>query len=301
MCINFKIRKKTFFDLTHESLSCAKQDLNTKLLALGTTEGCLKIAKIQNNNTVLANKFVQNLQINSVDWLANGLVCMSLDLHGLALYDPMKNKLAFRQLYDENIRHMRAVSNNEILCWYRDGMAILVDLRSKTKQLEFKSKDSVTCANINTQNRNIIYTTSIPGTQLNIWDMRYTKRGKYISMSKQISNTHTCDLEMIDGLLFATDNQSNVFRISAGGNFKSKIIEGDGQGRAGRLHANDFFKTAFFTTQNAIYSINNKAIKMYDSNMPLIGCTGSKDDLFVYSTKRIVNFVISPNLFLNHK
>lgn len=292
--VRFRLCEESILDLDQYSINCAKQNPMTRLLALGSSEGILKVAKFDNEETNVYSKLVYPQEISSVDWLTNGIICMALNTQEVALYDLIKDRLDFRQLHNDDIRNIRVFSNNEIIFWSRNGMTTLVDLRAKGRQIELKSKNNVTCANMNTSNRNIIYTTTTPGTCLNIWDMRYTKRGKVVSISKQISNRHTCDLEMFDGSLYTTDNLSNVSKISANGNFKTRLLEGDLSARFGRLSVNTHLKSLFFVSGNLIYSIQNNPIKIGNSDVHLVGCTGAKDDLFVYSQKRIIKYKIKP-------
>lgn len=172
------------------------------------------------------------------------------------------------------------------------------DLRSKDKPLEIEDNHPVTVANIHPSNRNILYTTTVPGSTLNVWDLRYTKRGKYTSTSSKISNQHACDLEVFNGNLFVMANTSKVFKISETGRYFNVISNTlSNQPRSyGSLLVNEKYKSLFMTTHEGLHSLVGDSLSKVYKSTGLIGCTGSQNFLFVYTKNEIVRLQIKPTL-----
>ncbi|EOB14749.1 hypothetical protein NBO_16g0035 [Nosema bombycis CQ1] len=172
----------------------------------------------------------------------------------------------------------------------------------------------ITSANINKINNNLIYTTSVPGTSLNIWDKRYTSRGEFVCTSKQILNSHTLDFEFINGSIVVMDNIGKIYKVSETGEYIGECISkgrvgngGSGVGNSEErvdtnisntssscISFNPLFNSLFISNPNGLYSFTNRFTKLL--NGPFLGCTGVKEKLFVYTKNEIKEYRIKPYL-----
>ncbi|EOB14748.1 hypothetical protein NBO_16g0034 [Nosema bombycis CQ1] len=350
--VNFNLNLTNVLSFQGDPIQVVKQDPSTLLLGVGFSNGIISLV----NQNDIFSKSIHSLPILSLDWLVNGKICLSVDSPEIIIYDPLKDNISFikkesnlkgiRSISPYEILGWYRNGSTEIIDIRENRKGVVFNKKNygtggckvggkvckggnsnggsnpkknsihNPKPINTHYFPCITSANINKINNNLIYTTSVPGTSLNIWDKRYTSRGEFVCTSKQILNSHTLDFEFINGSIIVIDNLGKIYKVSETGEYvgecisKGRMYEGrgnDGGNGVGNkidtniyntssscISFNPLFNSLFISNPNGLYSFTNRFTKLL--NGPFLGCTGFKEKLFVYTKNEIKEYKIKPYL-----
>lgn len=206
----------------------------------------------------------------------------------LLIFDIQKSNLKALKGHQKTIRSIKR-NKKVLLSGGGDGKVILWDLRLDKPVIEMflpkKAKNIISAIDAH-KNENIIFGTSTPGTSLNIWDLRYTKRGLYLPNEQDISNKITNDIFHFENFLYLTLSDGTFLRTTETGIFMNNLSNRDSYNlQTGKI---DFdymkdFVIAGLGEKIVILDINHPG----NPNILQIGqnngiCNFNKDGFFVY-------------------
>lgn len=122
-------------------------------------------------------------------------------------------------------------SNQTLFSGGGDGKVFSWDLRVGKPVIEMmlpkKAKNIISAVEIHKEENHLVFASSTPGTTLNTWDIRYTKRGLYLAKETNISAAVTTDIFYNDNFLFFAFSDGSVLRTTETGVFMNYLAIND--------------------------------------------------------------------------
>ncbi|ELQ76588.1 putative WD40/YVTN repeat-like-containing domain, WD40 repeat protein [Trachipleistophora hominis] len=221
--------------LTNYSFLCCDTFSECVISALGDDSGHLFLMDTDIDERKFLNTEigVSSSAIFDVCWLTNSLIGIASGDSNVYLFDVFKGEFTQRRGHTKSVRCVKHAAGR-VYTGGSDGKVFCWDVRSKDPVLELnfypRGHKMVSALELNREEEYTIYGTATPGTILNTWDLRYTKRGMYISEQNSIANAITNSIYHKDRHIYLLLSNSGVLRLTETGTFMNYVQPGSTYG-----------------------------------------------------------------------
>lgn len=210
---------------------CSSTYKNSTISALGDNNGNLFLVDTDTKNKMSDTEInVCDSSIFDLCWNYSSSLAIASGETDLLVLNIFKNSFDSYKGHKKTIRCIKK-SENRLLTGSGDGRVFCWDLRDKMPVMELnlpkKSQKIISSLEIHSENNHLVFATSTPGTILNTWDIRYTRRGMYISKEENISNAITNYLFYHNNFLYSVFSDGSILRITETGIFMNYLSVND--------------------------------------------------------------------------
>lgn len=291
------------FKLEHFNITCNDYNYKTGMLCFGTSEGSIIFSNTNLSsdlgNLKFMNKNITDVPIYNVNWLDDSRIGVTFSDSMFVIFDILSDKLLILENKSAAVRYIKRYDNNTFYTCGRDNFANAWDFRLMKIVKKLEHDNSVTCIEFN---NNFIYTTSTPGTIINFWDIRYTKKGKYFATKNIVSLSYCRDLKFYKNNLYSKNIISHVHKISQTTSFNQKLVNKNIVSYCGSLTYNFFYDVLFTCVDNEVYCVRDNIFYKISSDCPVcaIGCIAYKNRyILLNNVQDIVLYRIEPRIDTN--
>lgn len=254
--------------LSNYSFLCCDTFSECIISALGDDAGHLFLMDTDTEERKFLNTEigVSSSAIFDLCWLNSSLIGIASGDSNLYFFDVFKGQLTQCKGHTKSIRCIRQAINR-VYTGGSDGKVFCWDVRSKSPVVELsfspKSHKVVSALALNGQEEYTVYATATPGTILNTWDLRYTKRGMYVSEQVGIASAITNSVYHRDRYIYLLLSNSGILRLTETGVFMNYIQPGSSYGVShGKIDYNSHMDLmlAGFANKVAVYDTNYSEI-----------------------------------------
>ncbi|KRH93218.1 putative WD40/YVTN repeat-like-containing domain, WD40 repeat protein [Pseudoloma neurophilia] len=214
--------------ISNYPLLCSSTYHRSTVSALGDSIGGIYIidTNCTKHNFLCTDMDISTSSIFDICWYKSSTIAIASGEIDLITLDLVTTKPSRLKGHGKSIRSIKKHDSSLYTC-AGDGKVISWDLRNEKPAIEMflpkKSRNIITALDIHDQEPHLIFATSTPGTNLNIWDIRYTQRGLYISKESQNSKHITNDLFYKENFLYYLLSDGSLIRTTETGIFINNI------------------------------------------------------------------------------
>jgi len=163
--------------------------------------------------------------------------------------------------HKSSVKCLQKICTNTFLSGGFDGKVYLNDRRTPNEPIELKisgrkKKSSVSSLCL-AEDGNTIYATSTPNICISNWDLRYQRRGKYISKQQEIHDNPVRSILNTNNFLYLLLSNSKIMKLTEEGEFIKYISES-------KTVENKYGKIGYHRSTDMVYSSISDKIKFFD-------------------------------------
>ncbi|WUR04856.1 WD40 repeat domain-containing protein [Vairimorpha necatrix] len=302
-CLYFNLEYQNAFVLDYYHITCNDYNNITNMLCYGTNEGSLIFSctrLIHDSNEIkFTNRNITDVPIYNVNWLDDTRIGVSFADSMFVIFDVQSDKIISYEDDSGTVRYIKKYNDKIFYTCGRNKCASAWDIRTMDRIKTLEHENTVTCVEFHTTNKNLIYTTSTPGTIVHYWDLRYTKNGKNYATKKTISNSFCRELFFYKNNLYSKNIISSLHKISQTAKYKNILFKYNSPSYCGSISYNERYDCLLTSVGDDVYCINNKECKKNRINVPndTIGCVSYSDhSLLLNNAQNVFLYKLNPEI-----